>query len=179
MAETYAETMKKITQESVYQALLILLQDKKFENLTITEITKRAGVSRPAFYRSYQTKEDIVLVYARNLFDEILQKERSIPNRTKEGTVQRFFEYFDQQHEFMEMLINCELTNVIYDEFCLRMEDFFREQTDQLAVSKLHEQYLAQYLSSGLFRVLIEWIRGGRKESTKEIAEFIFDVTGR
>ena len=47
-----------VVKESITQALLILMESKDFEKITITDIVNRAGVVRMSFYRNYTSKED-------------------------------------------------------------------------------------------------------------------------
>ncbi|MBR5113246.1 MAG: helix-turn-helix transcriptional regulator, partial [Clostridia bacterium] len=54
------EESKKITRESIVTALVLLFADKPYEKITVTEIVKKAGVSRTAFYRNFNTKEDVL-----------------------------------------------------------------------------------------------------------------------
>ncbi len=49
-----------ITRESLFEALLILVEKKPFEKITVSELVKRAGVSRTAFYRNYTSITQIV-----------------------------------------------------------------------------------------------------------------------
>ncbi len=58
------------------------------------------------------------------------------------------------------------------------MAEFFRDQTTQYKLSKTHETYLSQFVSSGSFRVLTEWIKNGRQESAEKISDFVYEVTG-
>ena len=51
----------RITRESICTALLELMKTKEFKEISISELVRRAGVSRQSFYRNYKTKEDIVL----------------------------------------------------------------------------------------------------------------------
>ena len=51
-----------LTKESIFTALMILMEKKDFKEISITEITKKAGVSRMAFYRNYDEKEDIIVL---------------------------------------------------------------------------------------------------------------------
>ena len=46
----------KLTKESIQEALLVLLSKKAIEEVRITEIVKKAGISRTAFYNNYTTK---------------------------------------------------------------------------------------------------------------------------
>ncbi len=68
------ETLKKnneesnaIARESIEKALILLMEEKEFDDITITDITKRAGVSRVTYYRNYSSKEDILTGYLYNV----------------------------------------------------------------------------------------------------------------
>ena len=61
-----------LTRESIETALIQLMQEKSFRDITITDICKRAGVSRNAYYRNYSSKEDILEAYVKNLIDEMV-----------------------------------------------------------------------------------------------------------
>lgn len=47
--------------DSLYKALIQLMNKKPYKEITISEIVKRAGVSRMAYYRNYNSKNDILL----------------------------------------------------------------------------------------------------------------------
>ena len=51
----------RLAVDCIYEALVLLMQNKPYREITITDITKRAGVSRMAFYRNYGTKDEILL----------------------------------------------------------------------------------------------------------------------
>ena len=50
----------KLTKESIQEALLVLLSKKAIEEVRITEIVKKAGISRTAFYNNYTSKEEVL-----------------------------------------------------------------------------------------------------------------------
>ncbi|GLV54833.1 hypothetical protein KDH_17290 [Dictyobacter sp. S3.2.2.5] len=50
------------------EALIALIEERSFDNLTVGELTERAMVSRAAFYRHYQDKYDLV----EQIFDEAM-----------------------------------------------------------------------------------------------------------
>lgn len=49
MVNKAANIQNIITKESIFTALMILMEKKNFKEISITEITKKAGVSRMAF----------------------------------------------------------------------------------------------------------------------------------
>ncbi len=54
------DKMNQITREAICRAMLLLLKEKDFQSISITELTQKAGVSRNGFYRNYNAKEDIL-----------------------------------------------------------------------------------------------------------------------
>ena len=60
------------TKECIRTALLYLMGVKAFEQITVTEVIKRAGVSRGGFYRNYQSKEEVLQEICSELLRYIL-----------------------------------------------------------------------------------------------------------
>ena len=49
--------------ESITQAMAALMAEKRFEDITITELVRRAGVSRNSFYRNFRDMDDVLRRY--------------------------------------------------------------------------------------------------------------------
>jgi len=56
-----AQSRRKFAADCIYEALLQLMRDRPYRQITISDITRRAGVSRMAYYRNYAEKDDILL----------------------------------------------------------------------------------------------------------------------
>lgn len=61
------EAENSIVRESLTQALLLLLRTKSLEQITITELAKKAGVSRNAYYRNFRSKNALLNSYLRDI----------------------------------------------------------------------------------------------------------------
>ena len=87
--------------EYILQALLDLMKEKDFKDISITEITKKAGVSRMAYYRNYYYKEDILENYMTDLLDKYEKIRNKIveehPNN-KYKLMLYVFEYFKEKY---------------------------------------------------------------------------------
>ncbi len=46
----------------IFEALMLLLDQKKYEDITISELAEKAGVSRMTYYRTYENKEDVMKI---------------------------------------------------------------------------------------------------------------------
>ena len=54
------DNRKNKTKTAIKQAFTELLQEKSFEKITVTEITKRANIGRKTFYLHYNCIDDII-----------------------------------------------------------------------------------------------------------------------
>ena len=47
----------------IVEALCALMKNTSFQDISITAVTKKAGVSRMSFYRNFESKEDVISYY--------------------------------------------------------------------------------------------------------------------
>lgn len=84
----------ELVTDSIYTALLQLMKKHPYEEIKITDIVKRAGVSRMTYYRNFDTKDEILtkrLDETLGRFEEML---RDYGNITEEEYWTEFFECF-------------------------------------------------------------------------------------
>ena len=62
-ATKHAQQIEQDSQDYLATALLQLLTTKELADLTVTQVVKRAGVSRMAFYRNFNTLDDVLTAY--------------------------------------------------------------------------------------------------------------------
>ena len=71
------EIANNIVRESLTDALFTLMSKKEFNDITITELSKKAGVSRLSFYRNYTSKEEIIVKYLDDKANQWWEKQIS------------------------------------------------------------------------------------------------------
>jgi AcrR family transcriptional regulator len=177
MEETYAQSQKKLSKDSIFTALIKLLEKKDFKSVTVTQITQAAGVSRMAFYRSYQTKEDVITDYLSDLFDEFMAGMKRLGMDDKYHALHFYFSFFESKSEFISLLIKAELTHLFYERLSGAIVDLFKTQDGKIRDNPAFTNYLAQFTAAGLFRTLLDWIKSGSVESVEEMAHFIDEIT--
>jgi AcrR family transcriptional regulator len=69
MSQNSGDLRVRRTQKLLREAFLALIEERRFDALTVGEIANRAMVSRAAFYRYYQDKYDL----AEQIFEDTLQ----------------------------------------------------------------------------------------------------------
>lgn len=85
------------TRNRIYTAAIDLMDRKGFENITIADISKQAGVSVGAFYHHFSSKNDILAEIFRKADDYFTQV---IDELEKESVPEQIVEYFDHYARF-------------------------------------------------------------------------------
>ena len=160
------------TKECIRTALLSLMAVKTFEQITVTEVIKKAGVSRGGFYRNYQSKEDVLQEICEDLFKYMLSfvTDHKFYENPRQWYID-FFRNIAENQEGYQLLMNAQAPkNVVlkFDE-----ERILRQlQRDDSVL----EHYRAVALARALPEIILIWVRNGTKETPEEMAEMMLEI---
>lgn len=88
----------QLTKESIETALLFLLEKKDIKQISVSELVRKAGVSRNAFYRNYKSKEEILEIYYERTSSNLKKKWQDLQEKVqKDGVKQSFSELVQEQ----------------------------------------------------------------------------------
>lgn len=160
----------KIVKECIVEALIKLMNEKSFDDITITELCNKAGVSRMSYYRNYYDKKDIIKVY----LDDISKKFKKETHKlidfniyTNKNVINYLFTYFKKYNYFFKTLIKANLSGMLQETLNKYLEE-------EIKVEKLstYEKYHMYSYSGALYNVYIKWIENDMKESVEELSEY-------
>lgn len=169
-------------------ALLLLLEKKPFEYITVSEICKMAGVNRSTFYLHYENMHD--------LLEEATQR-----------VIDRFVSCFSiDAHSVIGRFSDCELSelNFIHENYLYPYLSFIREnrhlfstvlrqpmtfKTDKLferlfdhvfnpILDRFHypqdeRRYVMMFYLNGITAIITEWLKGDCNKTVEEISGII------
>lgn len=168
----------KRSQEWIAKSLIVLMQDKMLEQITVKEIMESSELARQTFYQVFDSKEEVLEYYMDNLFKEYLQrcKTASIDHLCDAGKV--FFEFFHENEPFIAALAHnqkiCILQRKCHE--YLRNEQFMK--FTHVGIHNTQEKSFASaFVTAGLIGVLVEWIQSGKTVRTEELADLVCRIT--
>jgi len=164
-----------IVRESIFFALMQLMEKKKFNDITITEITNRAGVSRMSYYRNYVEKKEIILSYMDELFETYWENIHSKPQDDFQSAC-LYFNYFRENKKLLFHILESGLTQFILEKHNLYLQTIFKDLYNQVTLESTKEKYVIDFLSGGLFKTLISWAEGGMQESNEYMAKIVCEL---
>lgn len=150
----------------IVQALMELMNEKDYSDISVSEIVLRAGVSRVSYYRNYNSKEAILMERLENLMTRFSSEMNNLQKNTPMRRLMTLFFHIAREEK---------------DTFCLLhqagMDAYIQEGLDQIILSSPHfptldhrRIYPAYLFSGALFRLLIQWYTHDMKESDTELS---------
>jgi len=150
-----------------------MMGEKKFRDISITEITEKAGVSRMAFYRNYSNLEDIIVDYLDENFVSYAKERPACARDNSPDSIRLFFTYFKNQSILIRNLIESGTTHLLLESFSAFLRTLSRNIVCDKSLSPAMEKYSVEFIAGGIYKVVIEWAKGGMAESDAEMAEIV------
>ena len=158
-----------LARKCIAAALSQLLKEKSFSSITVSELTKKAGVSRMTYYRNYSSKEDIFEAYLEDaliFYDKDIQALPIKGNYYDVSNLTHYFTYVKKHHEFLDNLFKCG-----YGHFFLNAIDQYVMYRWKKEDDSLDHIYRLHAFSGALYNSYIHWSLGGARESPEEMAK--------
>ena len=153
------------------QALIELLQEHEYEDISIQDIVDKAGFSRMAYYRNFKNKDEVIDYALDNVFDSFVKESNlSFKRMGIENFIETLFKWFatDEIVNLTRLLIKRHLISHMYTQFIKRAQGGFVPN---------QSHYVYDYIAGGIFAVFISWIMGDLKESPEEMAKLALNFS--
>lgn len=145
--------------DSIYTALLQLMEKKEYSKISITDITNRAGVSRMAYYRNYKSKDEILTkrleAVLNKFYDRVLQDKENSDTSSKDAKedflinfMTNFFDEF-QKDPVLHAIIKAGLIDKILELHRNFMYNIFKYILD-LDMDNAENQRIMYYEMGGI-----------------------------
>lgn len=161
------EESRELTRDCIEDALLRLLREKDFKDISVTDIAAKAGVSRGAYYRNYESKEDIFRCILKKKFESAY-----LYMRQREQGIDPYAFWCGMFEELLNDMSFYRLAVKIKQEIVLL--EYFNEMAVHLRPNaKDVSHYETLFYTGASYNVIIGWIKNGAKETPTEMAAII------
>ncbi len=174
------------------EALLILLEKKDIEFITVKEICKKAGVNRSTFYLHYENVYELLAEALEMLNDKFIQsfEKESISTKIKEGNKEDLIlirpEYLRPYLKFVKEnkrafqlihkkpdLFNVEQT------FQKMYKDIFEPILQKFNIVEYKKTYIFEFFTGGVVSIIMKWIDLNCEEDIENILNIIIECCSK
>ena len=142
------------------------MAQKDFLNITINEITDKAGVNRSTYYRNFSSKEDIVKFYFSNIMQNYLDEYKTSKNHSFENYMLTLFKHF---HKYKKELLLIYKNGLAY--LTLNVLNYQFEKSRAEKNISIEEQYKLYFHTGGIYNFYILWFSHDMKETPEELTK--------
>ncbi|WP_238902167.1 TetR/AcrR family transcriptional regulator [Clostridium sp. YIM B02506] len=169
------------TSKFIYNALSSLLEEKKYEDIKITEIIERSQVSRATFYRNYDSLDDILRYELDQKFIKLSEylyaNYKSNKNTNKVhplSLLKPFLRFWYLDSLILEQLLETNKKEIIIDNI-LRTTKNLLEKSNIEYKENIFYDYMLNIRSNIIFSVLETWVLNDKNLSPDELYKLTID----
>ena len=156
------EQKNTYVKKQITAALLSLLKEKPLSDISISELTAKAGIGRVSFYRNYQSKEDILREESDRLIKKWGALYESNPESAPETLFPSLFDFYRDHREFYTTLYHAGMSTIMMDTII---------RTIQITPKMQNlEAYMKSFWAYGIYGWMLEWMKRGMQESGNELS---------
>lgn len=166
------------TRALLAEALIKLIMEQGFENLTITDIAEAADLNRATFYLHYGSKEELLIDLLESRFDALVEQIDQINaaqlySWQTDHSEQVIFHHVAENAEMYKALLGSHavgyVVNRVINYIAQAVEDEIREAyTDEEVHAPI--VLIAQHVAGALFAQISWWLQNDMPYSPAEMA---------
>ncbi|GAB4274440.1 MAG: TetR/AcrR family transcriptional regulator [Candidatus Promineifilaceae bacterium] len=151
------------TRQALFAALMALLMEKNYADITVADIAERADVGRATFYLHYKDKDDLLASNLEGLFTEVAERIRPLLKQSLlagdkvQGRI--LFEEAQQNSDLYRMILSGQGGMVLHARLQSRMAGLIGEMLETMVMggeSPIEISLLAHYLT-GIILSMVQW----------------------
>ena len=162
------------SQKEITDALLQLMKDHPYNEITIKQILLESQLARKTFYRNYDSKDDVLFSLIRkNIYDYF-----DIVNNAKGDALTTIFSFADKNRRLLRLLDKNDMLHIVLH--CLNeySSTMLKKQNQELnpfvrLFEGLDSDYLVALNIGAIWNVISLWVHNGMKVKPDEVKKSI------
>lgn len=159
------------SQAAIKNALIELMTEKSFDDITIQDISDKANVNRGTIYLHYTDKYD--------LLDKLMEEHINKLRETSEWACEEewidatliFFEYIERNYLFFSTMLASKGAPSFRSKFLEFLIEEFKDEVDKGKNQGLSEDVIVKFAANAYVGVLESWLKEGMSSPPESIAK--------
>ena len=161
------------TSTLLYEALMMNLKTTPFDEISVSNLVRKAGVSRSTFYRTFDNIADILAWRCDSLFKEmasVFDKQRT---RSKSSFLVFGIHFWQERWECIDAIIKIGRLDLVYDVLERNIEHISFSSTKAEDMSDAERSYFLTMRAALFVSILKTWLDRGRVDDAETLADIL------
>ena len=151
-------------------ALLKMMQEQPFSDISISALVSTAQVGRASFYRNFTDKEDVLRQENDRLTAQWKQSYDAVEHTAPNELLISLLDFYKERSDFYLALYQAGLSGIVLQTL-LEQSEITPEMPNVMA-------YLKSSIAYMLYGWIVEWMKRGMQESGTELAKMFEEKQG-
>lgn len=171
------------TREAIFNAFILLLSKKNYNNITVGEIIEIADVGRATFYSHFETKDYLLKDLCEELFEHIFYAENNTENNKRNifdceihGSIfLHLFEHVKKNDNNICKLLSSKNNDLFLDYFKRGVKELVVKHIADFEHRKpkiIPKDFWINHITSTFIETLKWWIENKMQQSSEVITEY-------
>jgi AcrR family transcriptional regulator len=153
----------------IAESLLFLMRKKVFTDISIGEITVKAGVNRSSYYRNFDSKDDIIKHFFNKIVFELMENIKPQNKLSLKDYLLIMFSHFYQYKKELLLIHKNRLSHLILEAL--------NETFTKIEEKKLFEElFRIYYHTDGIYNSFILWFADDMCQTPERMTELSMGI---
>ncbi|MDR0442105.1 MAG: TetR/AcrR family transcriptional regulator [Treponema sp.] len=161
----------------ILEAILLLIDEKPYDKITVSDIINKAGIARQTFYRNYKDKDEVVMRYFSNIFNnEMLIVESNSEKDKPDNIILTFNIKYMVNHRtnLKKLLTIVGIENLFADSFSEWQNLLISQKKNKLTrEAQIAYRYKIFYQITGILIVIMDWFKNDMPVSIDNLMKLL------
>lgn len=160
--------ISNLTKSYIKTAMLELLAKQSYDKVSITELVKKAGVSRTAFYRNYTSKDELIEELSKEIINFSFMDINEFNSSTLED-LEAFYSRLRSKKREIEIVTLASVEN-------FHILNHKKEIAGEVIKRNSERKYEEAAFEGAIQAIVYKWIYDNMTESDKEMARITYNI---
>lgn len=167
----------RLTKRLLKDALIECLNEKRIEDITVKELSAKAGINRSTFYLHYDNQLSLLKDVEQDFINELINHFTNITTSyTTIEVIQELLSYIRANKDTAKVLL-CKNENIDFQKNILTLVLSMFQEKIPFKIEPNLAEYVYRYLLMGSYSVITTWVENDFNVGIKELSELIFDLS--
>ncbi len=169
------------TKKNLYQSLLLIMKDKPFEEIKVSDICEKALVNRSTFYNHFEDKYELLYSLIQDLKESLtndLNQNENLDD-TKNyymKMIELFLDHVDENIKIYSAIIRNNKNSIVIDMISDTIETDIKSKLTNTLITTIPSEFISKFYIGAIINVGLEYLRNPKKYSKKDVLKYLNEL---
>ena len=164
------------TRKTIFDAFFKLIVKEDYSKISVQDIIDEANIGRSTFYDHFETKDDVLITYCKELFEHIFNPEKNveahcfIDSSTIDKKISHILYHLLENKEVIKGIFRSEGYSIFVSYFRFyinKFASFFKED-----IKGVPYAFIENHIFGSVIEMVRYWVNNGFVESIEELSSY-------